>query len=187
MDVFEAIRTRRSNSQYRPDPVARATLVKILEAATWAPNHRRNEPWFFHVVEGAARERLAARLLARDPEAGEPSDKARGKLEAAAERIRKAPVVVFVQTFPADTPTDAEENYAAACCAVQNLLLAAHAEGLAAHWRTGVPCEHPAVKAFLGLPADAKLVAAVFLGSPAAPPPPQTRRPLEERVRFLDR
>jgi nitroreductase len=94
--------------------------------------------------------------------------------------------VVFVQTFPEDNPHDAEENYAAACCAVQNLLLAAHAQGLGAMWRTGVPCEDPVVKAFLGLPADAKLVAAVFLGFPAAPPPSQTRRPLEERVRFIE-
>ena len=112
-------------------------------------------------------------------------DKARGKIHTTAERIRNTPAVVFVQTFAAETPHDSEENYAAACCAVQNLLLAAHAEGLGAIWRTGVPCEHPAVKAFLEIPADAKLVAAVFLGFPAAPAPPQTRRPLEERVRFL--
>ncbi len=186
MDLLEAIRTRRSVGVYDPDPVERATLLTLLEAATWAPNHRHNEPWFFHVVEGAARERLASGLL--DPEPGAPplTDKARGKLEKTVERIRRAPAVIFVQTFPADNPRDAEENYAAACCAVQNLLLAAHAEGLGATWRTGVPCEHLAVKAFLGLPAGAKLVAAIFLGRPAGPPPKQTRRPLSERVRFMD-
>ncbi len=186
MDVLEAIRTRRSVSVYRADPIERPMLLALLEAATWAPNHRHNEPWFFHVVEGAARERLVSRLLDLEPGAPPLGDKARGKLETTAERIRRAPAVIFVQTFPADNPSDAEENYAAACCAVQNLLLAAHAAGLGATWRTGVPCVHPAVKAFLGLPADAKLVAAVFLGRPAGPPPRQTRRPLSERVRFLD-
>ena len=185
MELLEAIRTRRSVSVYCADPIPRETLRRILEAATWAPNHRRNEPWFFHVVEGAARGRLADRLLAPRPGVV-LSDKARGKVEKTGERIRHAPAVVFVQTFPEDNPHDAEENYAAACCAVQNLLLAAHAQGLGAMWRTGVPCEDPVVKAFLGLPADAKLVAAVFLGFPAAPPPSQTRRPLEERVRFIE-
>lgn len=185
MDVLEAIRTRRSIGVYRPDPVDRATLLAVLEAATWAPNHRHNEPWFFHVVEGAARERLASRLLEPQPGAPPLGDRARGKLETTAERIRRAPVVVFVQTLPADDPRDAEENYAAACCAVQNLLLAVHAAGLGAMWRTGVPCEHPAVKAFLGLPDGARLVAAVFLGRPAGPPPAQSRRPVAERVRFV--
>ncbi|HEX7126507.1 MAG TPA: nitroreductase [Thermodesulfobacteriota bacterium] len=184
MDVLDAIRTRRSIAVYCADPVPKGKLRAILEAATWAPNHRHNEPWFFHVVEGEARARLADRLLeAARADAG--GDKARGKVRTTAERIRNTPTVVFVQTFAAATPHDTEENYAAACCAVQNLLLAAHAEGLGAIWRTGVPCEHPVVKAFLGVPGDAKLVAAVFLGFPAAPAPPQTRRPLEERVRFL--
>lgn len=184
MDLLEGIRTRRSVSVYCADPVPRDTLRRVLEAATWAPNHRQNEPWFFHVVEGAARGRLADRLL--EPRSGATfSDKASGKLAKTAERIRHTPVVVFVETFPAETPHDAEENYAAACCAVQNLLLAAHADGLGAIWRTGVPCEDPVVKAFLRLPADAKLVAAVFLGFPAAPPPVQSRLPLEARVRFI--
>lgn len=185
MEVLEAIRTRRSVSVYCDDAVPRETLRTILEAAIWAPNHRHNEPWFFHVVEGEARARLAGRLLesARTAPGG---DKARGKIEKTAERIRHTPVVIFVQTFPAENPFDTEENYAAACCAVQNLLLAAHAEGLGAIWRTGVPCEHPAVKALLGVPAGAKLVAAVFLGYPAGPAPAQPRRPLDERVRFLD-
>lgn len=186
MDLYEAIRTRRSIAAYRDEPVDRATLLRILEAATWAPNHRHNEPWFFHVVEGEARERLARRLLDSLADRPVPSDKVRGKVEKTAERIRLAPVVIFVQTFPADNAYDAEENYAAACCAVQNLLLAAHAEGLGAMWRTGVPCEHPSVKAFLGLPETTKLVAAVFLGRPAGPPPVQTRRPVHERARFLD-
>lgn len=186
MDVLEAIRTRRSVALYCADQVPRAALHTILEAATWAPNHRHNEPWFFHVVEGDARARLADDLLAAAREAG-MNDKARGKLEKTAERIRHTPAVIFAQTFPADAAFDTEENYAAACCAVQNLLLAAHAEGLGAIWRTGVPCEHRAVKSFLDLPPDGKLVAAVFVGYPAGPPPAQTRRPLEERVRFIAR
>lgn len=185
MDVLEAIRTRRSVSVYCADPVPREMLRIILEAATWAPNHRHNEPWFFHVVEGDARARLADRLAAASRADG-LGDKARGKIEKTAERVRHTPAIVFVETFRADDPLDTEENYAAACCAVQNLLLAAHAQGLGAIWRTGVPCEHPAVKAFLALAPDAKLVAAVFLGFPASPAQAQSRRPLGERARFVE-
>jgi nitroreductase len=184
VELLEAIRTRRSVGAYQPDPIPRETLRTLLEAATWAPNHRHNEPWFFHVVEGDARHRLADRLRAAASSVDDP--RRRGKIEKTADRLRQAPVVVFVETFPADNAFDTQENYAAACCAVQNLLLAAHDKGLGAIWRTGIPCEHPEVKEFLGLPPAARLVAAIFMGRPAGPPPVQTRRPLAERTRFLE-
>ncbi|RLF24853.1 MAG: nitroreductase family protein, partial [Thermoprotei archaeon] len=49
MDVFEAIRTRRSIRSFRPDPVREEDLVKILEAATWAPSAGNLQPWEFIV------------------------------------------------------------------------------------------------------------------------------------------
>ncbi len=66
MDVFEAIRTRRSlkPNLLKPDPVDRALLERLFEAANWAPSHGLTEPWRFIVVfEGEARRALIEAVL----------------------------------------------------------------------------------------------------------------------------
>lgn len=57
--IFDLIKTRRSvfPAQYINKPITKASIEKILEAATWAPNHRNTEPWRFKVLQG---EKLAA-------------------------------------------------------------------------------------------------------------------------------
>lgn len=49
MDLFEAIRSRRSIGKVKPDPVERHLIERIIEAGTWAPNHKNTEPWRFFV------------------------------------------------------------------------------------------------------------------------------------------
>jgi nitroreductase len=51
MDVFEAIKGRRSVRKYSPKPVKRETILKMLEAARWAPSGSNIQPWLFIVVE----------------------------------------------------------------------------------------------------------------------------------------
>lgn len=63
--VFEAIETRRSVRGFLPRPVPRRTLERILAAARWAPSGTNTQPWEVHVVQGAARDRLCADVLAR--------------------------------------------------------------------------------------------------------------------------
>jgi len=50
MDVFEAIKTRRSIRKYKPDPVSDEDLQKVLEAAHWAPSWANTQCWRFIVV-----------------------------------------------------------------------------------------------------------------------------------------
>ena len=50
MNVDEAIRTRRTNKVYRPDPVPREQLDQLFELARWAPNHHLTNPWRFRVL-----------------------------------------------------------------------------------------------------------------------------------------
>jgi nitroreductase len=71
MTVEEAITGRRSIRAYLDKPVPRATLEKILRIAGRAPSGSNIQPWFVHVLEGTAKDRLAAELQrlhdARDP------------------------------------------------------------------------------------------------------------------------
>ena len=53
MDIFTAIKERRSCRNFMPDPVSDEVLEKILEAGTWAPSAANNQPWEFIVVTNA--------------------------------------------------------------------------------------------------------------------------------------
>ena len=75
MNVFEAIKTRRSIRRYREKPVEQEKLNKVLEAARLAPSAANRQPWKFIVVTDAevkeklrkAVEDLVGTLLKRSP------------------------------------------------------------------------------------------------------------------------
>ena len=58
--IFDIIKKRRSifPVQYSDTPIATADIEKVLEAAKWAPNHKKTEPWRFKVIQGEAKTRL---------------------------------------------------------------------------------------------------------------------------------
>lgn len=62
MDIFEAIKTRRSIGLVSEEPVSKELIEKIIEAGTWAPSHYRTEPWKFFVLTGDSRIRLGKTL-----------------------------------------------------------------------------------------------------------------------------
>lgn len=145
-----------------------AVIERLLEAAVWAPNHHLTEPWRFDVLTGAARRAMGeavARAIERD---ADPSDPAvRGEIKGCRTRLERAPVVIVVSQVVDADPVTALEDYASCCCATQNLMLAAHAEGLATKWRTGAMTEYPACKEYLKLRPQDRIVAYVYLGYPA--------------------
>ena len=59
MEVFEAIRGRRSVRRYTDQPVSCELIDQILEAGTWAPSAKNIQPWRFIVVQGEHKDRLA--------------------------------------------------------------------------------------------------------------------------------
>lgn len=185
MDTLEAIFTRYSCDTVKSDPVPRELLEKLLAAAVQAPNHYRVRPWRFVVLQGKARERLGdlfvELFLEQHPDALQTTiDKERAK-------PLRAPVVIAVGIEPPTDPRAIEiENVCAAAAAVQNLLLAAHALGLGAKWRTGSPASEPRVKKFLGLHPDQDLIAFIYIGLPAANIPSINRPSFEDRTTWLD-
>ncbi len=65
MSVADAITGRQSIRAFKPDPVPRATIARLLEIASRAPSGSNVQPWKVHVLLGAAREKLCSALLAR--------------------------------------------------------------------------------------------------------------------------
>ncbi len=163
MDALTAIHTRHSVGKVKADPVPRELIEKLLDAAAQAPNHHKVRPWRFVVLTGAGRARLgdvmAESLSTKTPDLPmEALDKERAK-------PLRAPLVIAVGV---DKPTESKvsevENICAAAAAAQNILLAAHALGLAAQWRTGPAALDPRVKEFLGLAPDQHLIAFLYIG-----------------------
>ena len=98
------------------------------------------------------------------------------------ERLERAPVVIACCVHPGEDPVEAREDRDAVAAAIQNLLLAAHARGLGAMWRTGAAVNDPEVRAALGLDDREEVVGFVYLGRLLAPPPGKgpPRRAVEE-------
>jgi nitroreductase len=166
MDVFEGLAMRRSTSVFSSRELRREVVARIIEAATWAPNHRHTEPWRFAVLAGGAREELGDRVGAWMRAEFEPAIADR-QAESTKKKLVRSPLIIVVsQTRSADDAVQDLEDYAACCCATQNLLLAAHAEGLASKWSTGVLAAAPPVFEYLSLPLEDRIVAFVYLGYP---------------------
>lgn len=183
--VMETIRSRRSIGRVGPERPDRHLIETLLEAATWAPNHHLTEPWRFVVLAGDARAafgRAMAEALIGEPETAERQE----AFDRAAAKALRAPVIVAVAIDPESGPKSVEiEEIAAGAAAVQNILLAAHAHGLAAIWRSGAACFHTHVKAFFGLPPSAHLLGFVYLGYPIGPAPVRERTPHAAVTRWL--
>jgi nitroreductase len=186
VDAIEVMRARRSIGKLDGD-VPDADLRELIELATWAPNHKLTEPWRFTVLRGAARERLGALwagLVGRETEfTGERREEL---MRRTAFKPMRAPVIVAVSVRTDESPVRAIEDFAAASAAVQNMLLAAHARGFGAIWRTGDVAYRDEIKTFLGIDLTDRIVGFVYLGRPAATAPPPRPRAVDEVTRILD-
>ena len=171
--VYRAIFTRRDvRSQFLPDPVPDALLARLLTAAHHAPSVGFMQPWSFLVLRSlTVRERLHSHFLKANAEAaalfsGEQGQKYRSlKLEG----LLEAPVALCVTCDPdragpvvLGRTHDAAMDRYSTVCAVQNLWLAARAEGLGVGWVSII--DRQALVAELGLPERVVPVALLCLG-----------------------
>jgi len=167
MDVFEAIRTRRSIRRYQERPVEEEKLSRVLEAARLSPSATNSQPWKFIVVT--------------DP-------KVKESLRAAYNRdwFISAPVIIVGCALPdkAWVRWDGEEYWKVdVAIAMQSLVLAAWEQRLGTCWIGAFREEE--VKKALGIPEDVRVVAMTPLGYPAEEKGPVTdRKPLKEIVSY---
>lgn len=169
MELLEGIGSRTSPLKLTAPGPSAAHIEQIIRAGTRAPDHGRLRPWRFAVFEGAAREKLgdamANCLRARIPNSPqEHLDAERGK-------AMRAPTIIAVGAKISKGKIPEIEQVGAVNAAVQNMLLAAHALGYGAMWKTGAAAYDTSVKAMLGLAAEDHIVALVYLGTVATPGP----------------
>ena len=167
MDVFEAIRTRRSIRRYLDKPVEKEKLAKVLEAARLSPSAVNFQPWSFIVVTGKEQKEKLWQSYGSD-------------------WFISAPVIIVAcaNLDQAWKKFDGEEYWKVdLSIAIQDLILAAWEQGFGTCW-VGAFHEEEAKQA-LGIPGNVRIVAMTPLGYPAEEKGPVTdRKPLDEIVRY---
>ncbi|KPN21308.1 nitroreductase [Xanthomonas sp. Mitacek01] len=152
-----------------------AQLLRMLRSAVRVPDHGKRVPFRFVRIEGDARdalgERLAARTLARDPDA------APAALDKDRKRFSHAPlVIVVVAVLDADDTAIPEvERLLTAGCVCFALLQAAQAMGFGASWLTGWPAFDEAVLDVLGLGPQERVAGFIHIGTPRIEAPERER------------
>ncbi len=176
--LYRAILERRDIRSYRPDPVPDQILASILRAAHQAGSVGFMQPWNFGLIrEPAIKQAMHAHFLdvndrAANPYEGDRQDRYRSlKLQG----LLDAPIHILVTCDPErggphvlGRATMRETDVYSTCLAVQNLWLAARAEGVGVGWMSLM--EPAFVRQLLGIPESVILVAYLTVGYPVAFP-----------------
>lgn len=184
--VLEVMRRRRSIKRFEGAPVPREVIERLVDVAVTAPNHHLTEPWRFYILGPAARRAYGEALGARKARRIEDAEAGRMVLEKVAREHAALPAMIAVSVRTTDDEERAREDFAATWMAVQNLCLAACAEGFGTHIKTGAVMDDPAARAAVGVPEEERIVAIVNLGVPEEQPAPKPRRPASDVTFWRD-
>lgn len=162
LDDFSALaRERRTSMMVQKDvAVPRATVQALCELAQSAPNHKRTWPWRFALVEGDGRAQLGdviADAMELHGDSPERAAKTRTK-------YLRTPAMLIVGSAAGDSELRTAENRDAAAAGVQNILLAATAQGLASYWSSCPKGANAVTAALCGFDTDTTIVAMIYLG-----------------------
>ena len=170
-DLAEVLRGRRSVNFFEPEPVGTAVLLEAIELARWAPNHRLTEPWRFYVLG-----EQTADAMARYAAEFERATKGERAAALRLERLSAIPGNFVLTSRRADDEVLERENYAACCCAVQNLMLYLWQRGIGVKWTTGAVTRERGFYDLLGIDPEAEHVVGFFWSVRPRAVPPQKRR-----------
>jgi nitroreductase len=165
VNVFEAIKGRRSIRQFTEEPISKDALDKLLDAARWAPTASNQQRWRFVVVTSPSGKELIRQF-------------APGIFATPA-----AFVVICVEKAPGATSW-AQATYLADCAiAAQNMMLAAYELGIGSC--VALSYAKVAIQEILNMPEDIEPLLVIALGYSAEAPEPPSRLELKQ-IAFTD-
>ncbi|RLG47669.1 MAG: hypothetical protein DRO06_02500 [Thermoproteota archaeon] len=162
-DPIPVLEARRSFRRFRPDPVEREKIERVLYAGRIAPSSKDSQPWRFYVVRDPE---LRRRLASLKPGHG---------------FVAEAPVVIVVTCDSRETRRPLEDG----SCAALSMWIAACGLGLGAVWVAVANTLEDEVREVLGIPRGERVICMLPIGYPAEEPRPKEIRPEEEVVRWL--
>ena len=163
MDALTALHSRSSASELEAPGPTPEQLTNIVKAGLRASDHGRLRPWKFLLIEGNARQKLGDLFvkvaLEDQPDLGnEECTKLQNN------PLRAPTIIVIVARVRPSDKIPAIEQTLSAAGAAQLMLLAAHAQGLGAIWKTGKMAYHPRVHSGLGLENGEQILGFLYFG-----------------------
>ena len=189
MDFYEVVVKRRSIRKFKEEPVPEKLLNKVLEAGRWAPSAGNTQPWRFILVTDADVKKNIANVsteFSRKAWAEFSPERARylaaqgGSWDKSG--MAKIPVLVVV-CYEVPERMREELILGSAWAAIENMLLAATAEGLGSCIYTFYDMEEEnMIKEILHVPEKYRIAGMIQLGYSAAEPPVPLRKTLNGMV-----
>lgn len=168
MKALDALHSRISAPRLSEPAPDQSTLDNIYKAAFRAADHGLLRPWRFLVIRGDSRNQLGELFLKasleQDPEI--PDEK---QASIRNKPLRAPLILVSISSLKEHPKVPQFEQDLSAAAASQNMLVAAHAQGVGAMWRTGSMAYHPSVMKGLGLTESEKIIGFLYLGTIAGP------------------
>ena len=134
MELFEAIKQRRTIHSFSKQKVPREVIERSIVAANFAPCHRRTFPWRFTIL-GINKRELLFQLQLSLKFGDKPIDEF--NLQKIKDKILNPSHLLVTTQVCSDNPVQKLEDYAACACAIQNLSLSLVADGVGYKWSTG--------------------------------------------------
>jgi coenzyme F420-0:L-glutamate ligase/coenzyme F420-1:gamma-L-glutamate ligase len=196
LEVFQVIKNRRSVRRFSSEKVSWDIIRRVLDAGSWAPSAHNAQPWRFIVIMDNGLKKKLAEAMAEDWEKDLKEDRLmfedRKRLtEASIKQFTSPPVVIVVclamegmDAYPDEKRQKIEHTMAvqSVSASIQNLLLAASAEGLGACWFCAPLFCKETIRKALGVPKNIEPQALITIGYPAEKPEAPQRKPLSEVV-----
>ncbi len=183
--IFELIQRRRSvfPAQYNEQPIKKSDIEKILEAANWAPTHKKTEPWRFKVLLGEKKNELGVFLSKKYEEVEERPKQIKIKKLQENPARSGAVIAICMQRDPNESLPEWEE-LAATAMAVQNMWLCCTELGIGCYWSSPGPIKY--MDEFFELGEGEKCLGFFYMGHYDEEIPESPRRPISEKVAWLE-
>ena len=181
MDALELLLNRSSQGQLQAPAPAGEVLQNILKAGLRAPDHAGLSPWQFVVVSGDGLNRLGA-VYKKAAIASNMADKDIARAEQLP--LRAPMLIVAIAKFKQHDKVPQVEQIAATACAVQNMQMAALAQGYGGMWRTGSYATNEVVRAEFGLQPQDEIVGFLYLGTPKIAVQVKPEKPMEDVISY---
>lgn len=183
--ISKTIQNRRSvfPAQYNGQKIDREDIETILQAANWAPTHKRTEPWRFKVFHGESQKKLGKWNAEKYKETTANFKEVTYKKFYDNPTKSGCVIAICMQREPKESLPEWEE-VAATAMAVQNMWLSAHELGIGAFW--GTPGTMNYLNELVPMEEGEKCIGFLFMGKYDGELPEGTRKtPIEEKTVWM--